>query len=451
MATGAVSAEQLKALREQVNATGIESNIERARLLGKIASIGTTYSIDTFQADVAKAAEYAIVENVYNARVNNATNQSLITQANPPTPDNIDPSILESKILENATGNVDVPADIQAKVKSKAIQHLAGMHADSIINGAQNIEQYLQTLQTRHTAAYRPDLADSIRQQARDLVDKRVEEYKAQLEAGTLTEAQLLTMIAPGGTITNPELINSIKTKITETPEKIEAAKKRTEQTNIETDAGTFAANFNTTPITADTAIDFANLSSQISSTPEFASLPGPIQALIKAQLKTKSDSIKNKREQADIKDEIQDLSVREKKVERNQKYAQLVLRNLGWVALGAGAAGGIGLLLGNPQLAWMSAIVGGVGAFGLSQAFDKQLATLSKEALEAKLKIQEEIGKKGGLETARLQGEIAGIKEYTTLAALIDSLAHGYDKAKAIEIFLKTAHVNTLEEIMKI
>lgn len=443
-----LTAVERQAYYNAIDASGMESDIAKATLRARIENIDTgapgAITRDQFHTEMRNALEAAKVETVVGSKWDATVTAALGGRA-AGNPGNIDVTAFETTIT---TG---VYPDIRDKVIASARDRLADKHIEYFLNSTTLTSQnYVDGL--RGSIGFSQELADRIVARTQQYIEKRVEGIKVQLDSGTLTEAQVRAMISAGGTITNPQLRSAI-TKFLDDPTRVQARKEAADKTTMNTDAANFKTELDATGINNDFEVDFDDLTTRITGLPEYANLSGPVRAMVEAHMANKNEQMVNKRAQSDLKDVVNDASVREKAVERNRAFISLALRRLQWIGIGALAGGSIAALLSGGNI-WLTGLVAGVGAagsMGLAHAFDVELATRTKELAQSQSRLLEQQNQRITLMSQRHTQEGEAVKTYTKIAALVEALTKGLDKDKAVSTYLKTCSVDALEDLLAV
>jgi hypothetical protein len=442
--------------QQQVDNADIESESARLYLKGLVNIIevpGGAYTADKFSADFGKAVARARVETAVSSRFDHVAGLVGGGYVNGGDPRVLDLGQMETRIITSTVDGGPIFTDIKDKVQTRAREVLADRHIDYFLSRTLNTsEDYITDLRVNHPIAYREDFADLIRNRTQQVITRRVEGIKTQLDAGTLTEAQVSAMIGGGGSIQNPQLKAAIQ-KMLDDPERAKVRKEAADKTTMNTDAANFKTELDATGINNDFEVDFDDLTTRITGLPEYANLSGPVRAMVEAHMANKNEMIENKRAQADLKDVVNDATVREKAVERNRAFVALALRRLQWIGIGALAGGSIAALLSGGNI-WLTGLVAGVGAagsMGLAHAFDVDLATRAKELAQSQSKLIEQQNQRTVLMSQRHTAEGESVKTFTKIAALVEALTKGLDKDKAVSTYLKTCSVDALEDLLAV
>lgn len=466
-----LSAVERQAYYNAIETSGIESDIAKATLRARIENIdnGAAGAItrDQFHTEMRNALEAAKVETVVGSKWDAAVTAALGGRV-AGDPGNINIALFESTITSG------IYPDIRDKVLSSSRDRLADKHIEYFLNSTTRTSQeYVSDLKSG--VGFSQEIADRIIARTQQYIDRKVEGIKVQLDAGTLTEAQVRAMISgPTASITNPQLITAIS-KFLDDPTRVQARKDAADKATIDADAANFKTELDRTAVTG-AEIDFDDLTSRITTLPEYATLSGPVRSVVEAHMQNKSEMVQNDRAVLVAKENANDAETRLKTIERNRALIQLTLRRLQWIGVGALAGGALALVLtsggglpaifggtfqipglfGAPGLfPWGGFAIGGAAGAGLTSglanALDPQLAERISAFQKAQLGVINQNAERTRIIADSHKKEGEALRAYTKIAALVESLTKGVDKDKAVATYLKTSSVDALDALLQV
>ncbi len=383
-----------------------------------------------------------------------------------------DPTVATLATYDAAIANGVTDPIIQKKVVQLGRERRADKYVDNWLNTNVDLETQITNL-SAIAGNIDENLVQLTRERANSAITKRIEKYKADLTAGTMTDDQLRTIIdAPG---TNPNLKTALEKFWKEDEGRVADNRKRSEKAaHYGADATAFAGGLATVGRGSDNHLDVGSLSRQIASSSGAAAMTGPLKIVMDNLIANRELRFKDEQEIAKAKINEEEINLDAAQIEKNvatlSTWSKRLVRVAGGAALlgyGIPAVMGIGgvtpflnsitnVIGGGNLITWLGAnpnitgkllIGGGIGAL-IKEKFLKGTTADRAKVAKAAGALQEQNKKVHAAENELNKLDVNVLKSYTTIAGTINAIVNKTNLDETIKHYLETANITKIEAI---